>query len=79
MCPSVIKVSLKEASKSSSNSNSSQSPKRPFKRKRSARQSKPSTEHSIATNHNDVSDEEVTHVRPKQMSMKSVSGDGDYH
>ena len=34
-------------------------------------------QHSIATNHNDVSDEEVTRVPPKRKSMKSVSGDGD--
>ena len=29
------------------------------------------------TNDNDVSDEEVTPVRPKRKSKKSVSGDGD--
>ena len=28
-------------------------------------------------NYNHVSDEEVTHVRPKQRSTKSASGDGD--
>ena len=72
-----MKVLLKESSKSSSNSNSSLCPKLPFKGKRSVRQSKPSTKPSMATNYNDVSDEEVTHVRQKQRSTKSVSGDGD--
>ena len=77
MLPSVIKISLKEASKSSSNSNSSLCQKRLFKGKRSARQSKPSTEPSIVPNDNDVSDEEVTPVHPKRKSTKSASGDGD--
>ena len=76
--PSVIKISFKEASKSSSNSNSSLCPKRPFKGKRSARQSKPSTEYSIMTNDNDVSDEAVKSVHPKQKSTKSAaSGNGN--
>ena len=65
-CPSVIKISLKEAaSKSSTNSNSSLCLKQPFKGKRSARQSKPLTERLIITNDNDVSDEEVTPVYSK--------------
>ena len=42
-----------------------------------ARQSKPSTEPSIATNDSNVRDEEVTPVHPKQRYMKSASGDGD--
>ena len=57
---SVIKISLKEASKSSSNSNLSLWLKQLFKGKRSTRQSKPPPEHLNATNDNDVSDEEVT-------------------
>ena len=77
MHPSVIRILLKEAPKSSSNSNSSLCPKQPFKGKRSARQSKSSTEPSIVMNYNDVSDEEVRPVRPKQKSMKSANGDGD--
>ena len=83
-CSSVIKISLKEASKPSSNSNSSLCLKRlshlslclkgpsQVKGKRSARQSKPPTKRLIATNVNDES-----HVRPKRKSTKSASGDGD--
>ena len=71
---SVIKISLKEASKYSSNSNSSLCPKRPFKGKRSARQSKPSTEPSIATNDNDViSDEEVANTRAPKAKVHEIS------
>ena len=91
--PSVIKISLKETSKPSSDSNSSLCLKGPshlslcqkgpsqVKGKRSARQSKPPTKRLIATNDNDVSyhDAEVTpvHVHPKRKSTKSASGDGD--
>ena len=77
MCLSVIKISLKETSKFSGNSNLSLCLKQPFKGKRSARQSKASTEPSIATNDNDVSDEEVTPMHPKRRSTKSASADGD--
>ena len=68
---------MKETSKFSGSSNLSLCLKQPFKGKRSAIQSKPSTEPSIATNDNDVSDEEVTHMHPKRRSTKSVSADGD--
>ena len=75
-CPytSVIKISLKETSKPSSNSNSSLCLKglSQVKGKRSARHSKPPTKRLIATNVNDES-----HVHPKRKSTKSASGDGD--
>ena len=63
-CPSVIKISLKETSKPSSNSNLSLCLKgsSQVKGKRSARQSKPPTKCLIAMNDNDVSDKEVTLV-----------------
>ena len=63
--PSVVKISLKEASNSSSNSILSLCPKRLLKGKGSARQSKVLTEPSITMNDNDVSDEEVTPVHTK--------------
>ena len=90
MHPSVIKISLKETSKPSSNSNSSLCLKGPshsslclkgpsqIEGKRSARQSKPPTKCLIATNDIDVSDEEVTPVTCAQSeSPQSASGDGD--
>ena len=62
--PSVIKISLKETSKPSSNSNLSLCLKGPsqVKGKRSARHSKPPTKRLIMTNDNDVSDKEATPV-----------------
>ena len=80
--PYVIKILLKGTSKPSGNSNSSLCLKglSQVKGKRSARQSKPPTKRLIATNDNDVRDEEVTSVTCAQSeleSTKSVSGDGD--
>ena len=49
----------------------------PFKRKKSARLSKPPTEISTAMSSNDVSDEEVLPVHQKRKFKKSASGNGD--